>query len=449
MTHKPSYKDLENRIRELEQSESLNRKSHEKFLTVLDSIDATIYVADMKTYEILFMNKHMIESFGRDMTGDLCFQSFRKAAAPCGFCTNEKLTDEKGLPSGVLVWQDKNPITDKFYINYDRAIEWTDGKLVRLQVATDITDQKKAEAALVESEKRYRNILESIEDGYFEVDLNGNLTFFNPSLCKILGYPSRTLMGMNNRQYMDQENAQKVFQTFHQVYTTGKAAQAFDWKLIRKDGSRRFVESSISLKLTKKGKPEGFQGIVRDITDRKLAEEELYRISIHDHLTSVYNRRYAFERLDVLIQEHQREKRHFSISIIDLDFFKTINDSYGHPAGDFILREFAAILTRNLRPYDLVSRYGGEEFIIITMNIDMPETRKLMTRLLQTINRHVFNYNGMDIRLTFSAGISNTLEFVEDISVEKLIRKADERLYLAKERGRNAIIDTGPEPGPV
>ena len=110
-------------ITEQKRIEEKLRLSHEKFLTVLNSIDATIYVADMDTHEILFVNQNMIESFGRDMTGEICYAAFRNVSEPCALCTNAKLLDREGKPSGVQVWQDKNPITGKFYVNHDRAVE--------------------------------------------------------------------------------------------------------------------------------------------------------------------------------------------------------------------------------------------------------------------------------------------------------------------------------------
>lgn len=143
-------------------------------------------------------------------------------------------------------------------------------------------ERKRVEKRLRESEEKYRSILESIEDGYFEVDLAGNFTFLNESLCKILGQSRDELMGMNNRQYMDKESARKVFETFHQVYTTGKAATAMDWILLRKDGTRRFVETSTSLMRNRNGTPTGFQGIARDITDRKRTEEALHKAKLSE-----------------------------------------------------------------------------------------------------------------------------------------------------------------------
>jgi two-component system cell cycle sensor histidine kinase/response regulator CckA len=144
-------------------------------------------------------------------------------------------------------------------------------------ISRDITERKRAEEALQKSEERYRTILESIEDGYYEVDLAGNFTFFNDSMCQIFGYPREELMGMNDRQYTDQETTRKLFQAFNEVYRTRKRSRVFDYEIIRKDGTKRHVETSISLQKDASGKPIGFRGIIRDITDRKRIEEQLFQ----------------------------------------------------------------------------------------------------------------------------------------------------------------------------
>ena len=136
-------------------------------------------------------------------------------------------------------------------------------------------ERKRAEEALRESEEKYRTILENIEDGYYEVDLAGNLTFFNDSICRISGRTKEELMGMNDREYTDPENAKKLYQTFYQVYRTGEPRKELDWEVIRKDGTPECMEASISLRKDSSGKPIGFRGIVRDVTERKRAEEAL------------------------------------------------------------------------------------------------------------------------------------------------------------------------------
>ncbi len=164
------------------------------------------------------------------------------------------------------------------------------------KVAEDITNLKRGrriETAIRENKEKYQTIHWDIEEGYFEVDIAGNFTFFNDALCSILGYSKDELLGMNNRQYMDEKTAKNVYQTFNTVYRTGKPIKAFDWELIRKDRTRRFVEISVSLITNPAGERTGFRGIVRDITTRKQVEmalkesEEKYRQLVENSLQGI------------------------------------------------------------------------------------------------------------------------------------------------------------------
>ena len=137
-----------------------------------------------------------------------------------------------------------------------------------------ISGHKQMEETLQESERKYRTILENIEDGYFEVDIAGNVTFCNDSMCQIWGYPKEELIGKNYRDGTDQENANKLYQTFNKVYRTGIPNKAFDYGIIRKDGTKIHIDTSVSLKKDSSGNPIGFKGILRDITERKQTEEE-------------------------------------------------------------------------------------------------------------------------------------------------------------------------------
>jgi PAS domain S-box-containing protein len=137
--------------------------------------------------------------------------------------------------------------------------------------------RRQVEENLRESEERCRAIIESLEDAYYEVDMAGNLTFFNDALCSFLGYSPNELMGMNNRQFMSTDTAKTVYRTFNQVFLTGKPAKVFDWEVIRKDGERRLIETSVSLIRDSRSAPVGFRGIARDITERKklIREQEV------------------------------------------------------------------------------------------------------------------------------------------------------------------------------
>jgi signal transduction histidine kinase len=135
-------------IKSLEKAERDLMASNERFLKVLDSIYADIYVADIQTYEILFMNKNMMQSFGQNLVGQLCWQAFGQETGPCNHCTNKDLLDKNGNPAGLKIWEGKNPVSGKWYINYARAIKWVDGRYVHLQISTDVTKRKQAEEEL-------------------------------------------------------------------------------------------------------------------------------------------------------------------------------------------------------------------------------------------------------------------------------------------------------------
>jgi PAS domain S-box-containing protein len=145
-------------------------------------------------------------------------------------------------------------------------------------IIRDITKRKLAEKALRASEEKYRTILDSIDDGYYEMDLAGNIISFNKWIPVISGYTPEELIGMNFREYMNPEDAKTVFPIFHQVYLTGQQVSAATWGLIKKDGSQTPVETSISLVRDASGNVIGFRGIARDISQRKKAQEAL-RIS--------------------------------------------------------------------------------------------------------------------------------------------------------------------------
>ena len=131
------------------------------------------------------------------------------------------------------------------------------------------------ENALKESEEKYRTILESIEEAYFEIDLAGSFTFFNDALCRLAGLPRERLLGLNNLEYAEPETADKMYQTFNEIYRTGKTVNLVDYEIIRKDGIRKTIELSASIMKDSSDNPVGFRGLARDITERKLGEETL------------------------------------------------------------------------------------------------------------------------------------------------------------------------------
>lgn len=150
-------------------------------------------------------------------------------------------------------------------------------QIAALMAFPDVTPRKRAEEALRESEEKYRSIIENIEEGYYEIDLKGKFTFWNDSLCRIYGYPPEELAEMNIRSAADEEATKKGNDVFKEVYLTGQPRKGFEWPFTKKDGTQGIVESSVTLKRDSKGKPVGFRGILRDISERHQLEAQLHR----------------------------------------------------------------------------------------------------------------------------------------------------------------------------
>ncbi len=150
--------------------------------------------------------------------------------------------------------------------------------LIKHELDQLLEEREGASKALRESEERHRSILENMDEGYYETDTAGNFTFVNQAMSAVLGYTREELIGTNNRNYMDRETARNVYAIFNRVYESGRPEKGFEWETIRKDGSRRVVETSVSLKLDERGKVTGFRGLVRDVTERELAGKERARL---------------------------------------------------------------------------------------------------------------------------------------------------------------------------
>jgi len=147
-----------------------------------------------------------------------------------------------------------------------------------LGVGEDITEHRKMDEDLRRSEEKHRTILETIEEGYFEVDLAGKFTFFNDALCRVSGYARRELMGMNPKDYSTPETEKRMYRIFNDIFRTGKPSKITDYEIIKRDGSRVILEMSASLIRDSSGRPIGYRGLVRDVTQRKQAEEEQRRL---------------------------------------------------------------------------------------------------------------------------------------------------------------------------
>jgi len=259
----------------------------------------------------------------------------------------------------------------------------------------EIADRERAEAQLKESEEKYRTILETIEEAYYEVDLAGNFTFFNEAAERLLGYSKVELLGMNDRQYTDEENAKKLYKAFNTVYKTGQPAKGFDWEIISKNGTRKYVEASVSLVTDPESKPTGFRGIVRDITERKLAEEAL---------------RLSEEKYRLLV-----DNANDGIFIAQEGFIEFANPK-ALELFEYEEEDLAGIpYSRFIHPDDRSSLYEGKTGVWDQEGVPGPYSLRILARS----GREVWvQINAVDIEWE---GSPATLNFVRDISIQKTL----------------------------
>lgn len=253
------------------------RESEEKSRAILQSIEELYYEVDL-TGNLVAFNPSMTEILGysqEELMGMNNRRYMDEETAKKVYQTFNQVY-RTGLPTKAFDWGlIRKDGTRRILETSVSLMRDSKGRPIGFYgIGRDITERKKAERVLRESEEKYRTTLQSIEEGYYEVDLAGNLTFFNNALVRFSGYSKEELMGMNSRELMAEEAAKKMFQIFGEVYQTGEPADPFDWEMIRRDGTKRFIETSVSLVQDSKGKPAGYRGIARDITDRKKMEEQ-------------------------------------------------------------------------------------------------------------------------------------------------------------------------------
>ena len=386
--------------------------------------------------------------------------------------TPESLTDKSFSYSSIIAPEDVERIDDEVYKNIKNKVDSfeqsyrlrdTKGhyhwfydftKIIRdelgniAEIRGYIFDQshiKDVEVQLQKERVRLQNIITGTNTGTWEWNIQTGETTFNERWADIIGYTIEELEPITIDTWTKNshpEDLKKSMDIINKHFYGNLPYYECEVRMKHKNGSWVWVlDRGKVLSFTPEGKPLLMFGTHMDITERKLAEEKIIELSIKDPLTNVYNRRYIFDRLNELKAKYSRHKEDFSIVILDIDHFKAVNDAYGHLAGDFILQEFTQIIGKNIRPFDLLGRYGGEEFIIIMSNCKKKIAANRVEHILKIIRNAKFLYENKSISFTFSAGISDSDDYnFNEVILDKFIDCADKRLYYAKETGRNKII---------
>ena len=247
-------------------------ETNERMAVILDGIDALIYVADLTTYEILFINKYGREIWG-DITGKVCWQNLQEGQnGPCSFCTNDRLLTAEGEPTGVYAWEFRNTVTGQWYDCRDQAIYWSDGRLVRIEIATDITSRK-----MVEEELRLQSAaLQAAANAIVITDKNGTIEWVNPAFVALTGYSEAEAIGKNPRELVKSGfHEQSIYK---ELWDTLLAGEVWRGEITNrhKDGTLYPEGQTITPVKNASGEITHFIAIKRDLTEQRKLEAQLH-----------------------------------------------------------------------------------------------------------------------------------------------------------------------------
>lgn len=301
------------------------------------------------------------------------------------------------------------------------------------ELEAKVAENQRAMQALTESETRFRTIFDSVHDGIVVADVQTRrFRMVNAAICRMLGYSRDELLQRGMTDIHPEEELPRIARIFDQMSQEATGLVP-DLPMQRKDGSVFHADTSSS-PITIDG-VACLVGVFRDTTERRRAEraEEL---ASRDSLTSLYNHRMFY----ALLQDEMARTRRFghpvSLLMLDIDHFKHVNDSYGHQAGDAILKGLSGLLVRHARAVDRVCRYGGEEFTVILPETGADTAFETAERLRTAIESHPFDAgDGRMIGITVSIGVATHPQQVD--TLEDLVKASDLALYAAKQGGRN------------
>ena len=431
-------------ITKKKESEDALIKSEHRKNSIIKSMDDTLIILDLNLVFKEFYTPNIKKLFMNP--GDFLGKSFTKINFP-------KPAFSILYKALLEIIKTKEPQNVEYFLKAENNIIWFNASITLIEdtnteilvVIRNINKIKEIEFQLEKERKRLENIIDSNNIGTWEWNVQTGETIFNERWAEIVGYTLDELKPINIDTWLKlihPEDVEKSTNTLNAHFRGESNQYECEVRMKHKKGNWVWVlDKGKALSFTPKGEALIMFGTHTDITERKAFEREIIEISIRDPLTNIYNRRHIFSRLNEIKAKYERDKMDFSIAILDIDYFKRVNDNFGHLAGDFVLQEFTKILGKNIRPFDLLGRFGGEEFIIIMLNCQKDTASLRIEDILKIIRNTNFIYRNQRINFTFSAGISDSCdkEF-ENLNLDRLIDSADKKLYLAKKLGRNRIV---------
>jgi diguanylate cyclase (GGDEF)-like protein/PAS domain S-box-containing protein len=319
--------------------------------------------------------------------------------------------------------------------------------VIGLFLVRQLLQGQRMAAALASKEANFRLLAEGSSDMVTRIGLDERLHYVSPSTLRVVGWRPDQLVGTPALAGVNPEDLPRVHEIVAALKRGEREEARVSYRTRHREKSEIWIESTLRVTREVSGAIDGVVAISRDMTEQKDAEEKLAALATEDGLTGIANRRRFDEQLREEWSRAARDRTYLSLLMVDIDHFKTFNDTYGHPAGDECLRSVARILTAEAqRPADLAARYGGEEFVILLPNTDATGCERIAQRIRRAI-REAGMPHGLNLPsgvVTVSIGGAVCQPAAQRSTDEaSLIEAADRALYAAKNGGRDRLVMSG------
>jgi diguanylate cyclase (GGDEF)-like protein/PAS domain S-box-containing protein len=321
------------------------------------------------------------------------------------------------------------------------------GRIVRFGAIRDLTERKRVEEELRESEANYRQLYNSSPAGIYRIDFkNGKFLKANDVFCEYLGCRQEEIISLNPHDILTEESNKLFLERVGKMALGIEVPMAVEYEISNKKGKQLCLQLNNKYIYDTEGYVVAADVVAHDITERKLVEdvlkesEQKYReLSIIDDLTQLYNSRHFHAQIGIEIERSNRRyyEQPLTLLLLDIDNFKRFNDTYGHVEGDYVLSQLGQVIKRCLRKTDSAYRYGGEEFTIMLPMTTIEEGIVTAKRIQTEIRKEAFSpVLGQEVYMTVSIGLA---QYKQKEEMKAFVQRIDKLMYQAKKEGRNRI----------
>ena len=406
---------------------------------VVNQTGAFIYSKDLNGC-FSYANQLMLDLVGLSLSELIGKRNHDFFDAKC--CEILEANDQLVLQNGQTIEKEETYVLKdsgdtRYYMSVKKPLKDSDGKITGLfGISTDITNRKKLEISVNEQKDFLDAVLNNVDALIYMKDRDRVFRYANSRTATLFNINPEEIVGKTDYDLMPTDIADQWWKLDEKVFETDQQQSGEDMVPSLNGEKKHYLTTKIPFKLNDGTKTS--IGFSTDITELYLLKEKLQRQAITDSLTGLYNRRYFNEQCEREYSRCIRTGTTMSIIIIDIDYFKSINDKFGHPVGDTVLREVSKIYKSCLRKENILCRIGGEEFAILLTDSTQEDASILAERIRQTQEKKaIIGKWKVAIKPTISIGVSTLIP--EDRSYNDLLSRADRALYQAKKNGRNQV----------